>query len=143
MWFWGPDNRAVPPVSPGDDSDAEEQRYCEGRMAKRDKWRPAVSKRRRGRNRELTDVSLDRADMLPLDVMLAVIAGYFRAGNYDKAARLAAKTAPYCHPKVAHVHSTGGNRGAKLNVEAKLSLELLSDDQQIALRAVLQAGKRQ
>ena len=89
----------------------------------------------------MAEVSLDRADMLPLDVMLAVMAGYFRAGDYDKAARLAAKAAPHCHSKVAHVHSTGANRGAKLNVEARLSLELLSEDQQIALRAVLQAGK--
>ena len=72
--------------------------------------------------------------------MLAVMAAHLPAGDFPKAEILAAKAAAYCHPKVAHTQTTGVNKSAQVNVQAQLSLELLTEDQRIALRAVLEAG---
>lgn len=73
-----------------------------------------------------------KAAMTPVDVMLLAMQIELHKGQYAKAANHARNAAPYIHPRLAHVHSTG----------AVTKLDDISDEGLSALLGVIEEKLR-
>jgi hypothetical protein len=91
--------------------------------------RPGAGRKAGGSNRRTREVA-DRAareGITPLEVMLIDMRQKFAAGDVDGAANRARDCAPYMHPRLASVESTGKNGGPiQQEITHRQSLENLS-----------------
>lgn len=103
--------------------------------------RPGAGRKPGGRNRKSREIA-DRATaegITPLEVMLETMRFHHSKGELDAAAEVAARAAPYCHPRLSTIE-VGGSGGPPIRMIEQLVIVDADRDDDAAEEGAPSAG---